>query len=85
MKGKATFRGLGDGLPIDYLSDHLASFDIVARFISGYGWLGIILFDGVEVFRSGIFKSEMTEAISSATEMLEKNHQSFLDEYSLKK
>lgn len=85
MKDKATFRGLGDKLPIDYLSDHLTSFDVIARFVSHYGWLGIILFDGVEVFRSGSFKSEMIDAITSATEMLEKNHQSFLDEYSLKK
>jgi hypothetical protein len=59
---KTTFRGtenLGNGLPIDYLSDHLDSFDITVRFVSGQGWLGIILFNGVEVFRSGDFKSDI--------------------------
>ena len=81
---KTTFRGtenLGNGLPIDYLSDHLDSFDITVRFVSGQGWLGIILSNGVEVFRSGDFKSDLIDAIISAVTMLETRHQDLLEEY----
>lgn len=76
---------LGENLPIDYLSDHLDAFDISAKFVSGRGWLGIILIDGIEVFRSGNFESNLVEAISSATTMMDTRYQDLIDDYHRRK
>lgn len=67
-------------LPIDYLSDHLDSFEIGTKFVSGMGYLGIIRMNEKEVFRSSSFVSEMQIAFDQAVQHLEKNYQHLIKE-----
>ena len=55
-------------LPIDFMSEHSKSFEIGARFVSGYGFLGVIKINDKEVFKTGTFKSDFDVAIAAATE-----------------
>lgn len=67
-------------LPIDYLADHLDSFEIGAKFVPGMGFFGIIRFNEKEVFRSGEFKPEAQIAIDHATQFLENRYHDLMIE-----
>jgi len=69
----------GENLPIDFLSDHLETFEVGVKFVPGYGYLGIIRFNDKEVFRSGGFKSEAQIAFDHAVKFLEEKYQIAFD------
>jgi hypothetical protein len=69
----------GENIPIDYLSDHLKShFEIIVSFQPGNGYLGIVRFDGREMYRSN-FLADAQEAFDLVCHQIEDNYQEFLD------
>lgn len=70
----------GENIPIDFLADHLESFEVGVKFVPGYGYLGIIRFNDNEVFRSGSFKPEAQAAFDHATKFLEEKYRDIMDE-----
>lgn len=70
----------GENLPIDFLSDHLETFEVGVKFVPRYGYLGIIRFNDKEVFRSVGFKSEAQEAFDHASNFLEEKYRDLMDE-----
>jgi len=49
-------------------------FDIVLRYCGSYGWLGILMKDDVEVYRTGIHHKRKEMAIRRVGEWIAKNH-----------
>jgi len=48
------------------------NFDIVCRHVPGYGWLGLLLRDGCEEYRTGSFKSDPLAALEACEAMAAK-------------
>lgn len=67
-----------ENIPIDYLADHLESFEVGVKFVPGYGYLGIIRFNDKEVYRSRSFKSEAQIAFDHAVKFLEDSFKYYL-------
>lgn len=41
------------------------AFDIVCRFVPGHGWLGLLVRDGREAYRTGAFKMDPLHALDA--------------------
>jgi hypothetical protein len=76
---------IGENLPIDYLSDHLESFTIGSKFLSGKGFVGIIYFENKHenevIYFSEVFFPEAQDAFKHATEYLEKNYKNLISQF----
>jgi len=70
----------GDNIPIDFLADHLESFEVGVKFVPGCGYLGIIRFNDKEVFRSGSFKPDAQVAFDHAAQFLEEKYLDIMNE-----
>lgn len=46
--------------------------DIIIRYVKVYGYLGILIIDGKEVYRTGDFKKTSQEALASVNFYIEK-------------
>jgi hypothetical protein len=66
-------------IPIDYLSDHLDSFEIGAKFISGEGYLAIIRMEDKIVYQSESYFSEASDAFKHASEKLTNDYLSLME------
>jgi len=71
---------LGKNIPIDYLSDHLKDFQLVVTFVSGSGYLGMINFERVEMFRTKKYYPEADKAFSVICVYLESHYEELLIE-----
>lgn len=66
-------------IPIDFLSDHLNSFEVGAKFISGQGYLGTIRMDDKIVYQSESYFSEASDAFKHASEKLTNDYLSLME------
>jgi hypothetical protein len=74
----------GENIPIDYLSDHLKEgFQLVVTFVPGYGYLGMIKFDGREVYWTGKYRPEAQEAFDAVCKFLEEKYMDIMNEMGL--
>jgi len=71
----------GENIPIDYLSDHLKDFQLVVTFVSGDGYLGMINFERIEMFRTKKFYPEAVKAFSTVCAYLESHYEELLLEH----
>jgi len=67
-------RGASYQLPIDYMADHSNYFDITGRFCPGVGYLGIIIIDGKEIYRTGKHYPDLQSAIDQACSVFNEHY-----------
>lgn len=69
---------LEEDLQVEEKSVDMESFEIAARYVKHYGFLGIVKVNDKEVCRTGSFKSTISEAIESAEKIFSDNYLEFL-------